>query len=80
MFISCWKYLGSLDLVPSKTLLTAFDGISFRTHGIFLYFDIKLTIKIVSVQIEFVDAPLDYNLLLRRSWAYAMCTTLSYVL
>ena len=30
MFVSCWKDLGSLELVPSNTLLIAFNGRSFR--------------------------------------------------
>ena len=34
--LSCWKALGSLELVPSNTLLTTFDGRSFRPHGILL--------------------------------------------
>ena len=25
------------------------------------------------VEVEVIDAPLDYKLLLRRSWTYAMC-------
>ena len=29
MLMSCWKALGSPELVPSKTLLTAFDERSF---------------------------------------------------
>ena len=28
--------------------------------------------KIVSIQVEVVDAPLDYNLLLGRNWFYSM--------
>ena len=30
MSLSCWKALGSPELVPLNTLLTAFDGRSFR--------------------------------------------------
>ena len=30
MSLSCWKALGSPDLVPMNTLLTAFEGRSFR--------------------------------------------------
>ena len=67
MLISCWKVLGSPELVPSNTLLTTFDGRSFYPHGILPSFEIKLVGKVVSVEIEVVDAPLDYNLLLGRS-------------
>ena len=72
MSLSCWKALGSPELVSSNTLLTAFDGRSFRPHGILPAFEIKLAGKVVSVEVEVIDAPLDYNLLLGRSWTYAM--------
>ena len=49
MSLSCWKALGSLDLVLSNTLLTAFDGRSFHLHGILLSFEIKLAGKAVSI-------------------------------
>ena len=35
-------------------------------------FEIKLVGKAVSVEVEVIDAPLDYNLLLGRNWTYAM--------
>ena len=35
-------------------------------------FEIKLAGKIVSIEVEVIDAPLDYNLLLERSWNYTM--------
>ena len=73
MSLSCWKALGSLELVPSNTLLTALEGRSFCPHGILPTFEIKLVGKEVSVQVEVIDAPLDYNILLGRSWTYAMC-------
>ena len=73
MSLSCWKALGSLELVPSNTLLIAFDGRSFRPHGILPAFKIKLAGKAMSIQVEVIDSPLDYNLLLGRSWTYAMC-------
>ena len=66
-------------LVPSNTLLTDFDGISFCPHGILPAFEIKLASKAVSVEVEVIDAPLDYNLLLRRNWTYAMFVVASAV-
>ena len=75
----CLKYLGSPELVPSNTLLTAFDGRSFRPHGILPDFEIKLVGKEVSVEVEVIDAPLDYNLLLGRGWTYAMSAIASVV-
>jgi hypothetical protein len=59
-------------LSPSPTLLTAFDGHSFRPHGIIPYFPVQLGGKTMCVEVEVVDAPLDYNLLLGRSWTYTM--------
>ena len=41
MSLSCWKVLGSLELVPSNTLLTAFNKRSFHPHGILLAFEIN---------------------------------------
>ena len=34
MSLSCWKGLGSPELSQSTTMPTAFDGRSFRLHGI----------------------------------------------
>ena len=59
-------------MVPSNTLLTAFDKRSFCPHGIVPTFEIKLAGKVVSVEVEVIDAPLEYNFLLGRSWTYAM--------
>ena len=68
MSISCWKYFESPELVMSNTLLIAFDGISFFLHGILSSFDIKLAGKMVSMEIKFINSPLDYNLLFGRIW------------
>ena len=67
-------------MVPSNTLLTTFDGRSFRPHGILSAFEIKFVGKAVSVEVEVIDAPLDYNLLLGRSWTYVMSAIASAVL
>ena len=45
MSLSCRKALGSLEMVPLNTLLTAFDGRSFHPHGILPAFKIKLAGK-----------------------------------
>jgi hypothetical protein len=44
----------------------------FSTHGIIPSFPVQLGGKTVCVEVEVVDAPLDYNLLLGQSWNYAM--------
>ena len=66
-------------MVPPNTLLTAFNRRSFHPHGILPDFEINLLGKVVSIEVEVIDAPLDYNLLLGRSWTYAMSTIASVV-
>jgi hypothetical protein len=72
MSLACWKAIGQPVLSLSPTLLTSFDGRSFRPHGIIPSFPVQLGGKTMCVEVEVVDAPLDYNLLLGRSWTYAM--------
>ena len=67
MSLSCWKGLGSPELSKSVTMLTAFDGRSFRLHGILPSLKVRLGGKTVAIEIEVVDVPLDYNLLLGRN-------------
>ena len=59
-------------LVASQTVLKAFDGHLFTPHGILAAFPIELGGKTVIVEVEVVNAPLNYNLLLRCSWFYPM--------
>ena len=61
MSIYCWKALGSPKLVPSNTLLTTFDERYFHPHGILPAFEIKLEGKLVAVEVEVIDALVDYN-------------------
>jgi len=77
MSIYCWKYIGSPKLDMSKTLLKAFDGHMFQIHGIIIALPIDLGGKIVSMAIEFVNAPLEDNKLLERTWFYEMTTVVS---
>jgi hypothetical protein len=72
MSLSCWRAIGSPKLHQSPTTLKAFDGCGFQPYGLLQYFIVELKGKIVSIDIEVVDAPLDYNLLLGHSWFYAM--------
>jgi hypothetical protein len=74
-----WKALSSPTLSQYPTMLTAFDGHSFRPHGIVLAFPVQLGGKTVEVDLEVVDAPLDYNLLLGHTWTYAMTVVVSFV-
>ena len=70
--LSCWKSISSPEIVKSLMTLKAFDGIGFHPHGLMPTLSVELGGKIVSIQVEVVDAPLDYNLLLGRNWFYAM--------
>ena len=72
MSLSCWKGLGSPELSKSATMLTAFNGRSFRLHRILPSLKVHLGGKTVAIEIEVVDVPLDYNLFLGRNWMYNM--------
>ena len=72
MSMSCWKAIGSPSAVPSPTLLTAFDEHSHKLHGIIPAFPICVGGKFVNIEVEVIDANLDYNILLGRNWAYEM--------
>jgi hypothetical protein len=64
MSLSCWKGLGSPEIVPSQSMLKSFDGHVFKPHGIVPTFLVTLRDKTVTVEVEVVNAPIDYNLLL----------------
>jgi hypothetical protein len=72
MSLVCWKAIDQPIFSPSPTLLTSFDSRSFQPHGIIPSFPVQLGGKTVCVEVEVVDAQLDYNLLLGKSWTYAM--------
>jgi hypothetical protein len=80
MSLVCWKAIGSPTLSKSSNMLTAFDGHSFRPHGIIPTFLVQLGGNMVEVEVEVVDAPLDYNLLLGHYWTYAMVVVVSSIL
>jgi hypothetical protein len=61
------------------TMLTSFDGHSFRPHGILPTFLVQLGGKTVEVDVEVVDAPLNYKLLLGCNWTYSMTVVALYV-
>ena len=72
MSLSCWRAIGSPKINRSPTTLKAFDGRGFQPYALLTAIHIKLGGKSVSIHVEVVDAPLDYNLLLGRNWFYAM--------
>ena len=79
MSLVYWKAIGSLTLSKSSNMLTTFDGHSFHPHDILPTFSVQLGGKTVEVEVEVVDAPLEYNLLLGCSWIYAMIVILSFI-
>jgi hypothetical protein len=77
MSLPFWRSLGSLALIPSPNTLKVFDGHGFQPHGLLKSFTMTLKGKSILVDIEVINAPLDYNLLLARSWFYAMTVVTS---
>ena len=72
MFISCWRALGYPSFITSSTILNGFDGNTFHPHGIISALPIELGGKTIFIEVEVVDAPIDYNLLLGCPWFYEM--------
>ena len=72
MSLSCRQALGSPTLVPSPIVLKAFDGHIFKPHGILTTLLVEISGKTVTIDVEVIDGPLDYNLLLGRTWFYGM--------
>jgi hypothetical protein len=77
MSITCWKAIGSPPLTESHNMLKAFNGSGFKPYGVLPSLPIMLEGKMVQVEVEVFDAPLDYNLLLGRSWIDSMRTVVS---
>ena len=67
-----WQQLESPELAPSTITLRAWDGHASQPIGLFRNCPITLAGKTVCVDVEVIDAPLDYNILLGRSYTYAM--------
>ena len=72
MSASVWKQLGSPEFSPSTIALRAWDGHASQPIGLFHNCPITLAGKIVCIDVEVIDAPLDYNILLGQSYTYAM--------
>jgi hypothetical protein len=79
MSISGWKSLGSPKIYTSFTLLKSFDGHVFQPHGIITTLPIELGCKTISVSMEVINAPLEYNMLLEHTWFYKITAIVSSV-
>jgi hypothetical protein len=79
MSVACWKSIGSPPLNESQNTLKAFNGSGFKPYGVLPSLPITLEGKMNQVEVEFFDAPLDYNLLLGRSWIDSMIAVVSII-
>ena len=61
MSLSCWRDIGSPKINCSPTTLKDFYGHGFQPYGLLPTIHVELGGKSVSIHIEVVDAPLDYN-------------------
>jgi hypothetical protein len=77
MSLACWKTIGSPPLNESQNTLKAFNGSNFNPYGVLPSLPIMLEGKMVQVEVEVFDTPLDYNLLLGRSWIDSMRAVVS---
>jgi hypothetical protein len=77
MSVTCWKAIGSPTLTESHNTLKDFNGTGFKPYGVLPSLSITLEGKSVNVEVEVFDAPLDYNLLLGRSWIDSMRAVVS---
>lgn len=57
--------------------MKSFDKRNYKPCGILNSLQVELGGKTVSTQFEVIDEPLDYNLLLGRTWFYAMAAVVS---
>jgi hypothetical protein len=79
MSLPCWRALSSPNITQSPTTLKEFDGCGFKPYKLLQYFVVTLKGKTVLVNIEVVDVPLNYDLLLVRTWFYVMIAITSSV-
>jgi hypothetical protein len=67
-----WQKLSSPELIPSAITLRAYDGRPSSPEGLFQNVPVELKGKTILIDIEVIDAPLDYNILFGCSYMYAM--------
>jgi hypothetical protein len=77
MSFTCWKAIGSPALNESQNTLRAFNDSGFKPYGVLPSLPVTLEGKTVQVEVEGFDTPLDYNLLLGRSWVDSMHAVVS---
>jgi hypothetical protein len=67
-----WQKIGSPEIVPSTITLQAYEGRPTSSKGLCQNVPIEIGGKTILLDIEVIDAHLDYNILFRRSYMYAM--------
>jgi hypothetical protein len=67
-----WQKLGSLELIPFSITLRDYDRRPYSPEGLFQNVPVELRGKTILIDIEVIDAPLDYNILFGCSYMYAM--------
>jgi hypothetical protein len=67
-----WQKLGSPELLPSAIKLRAYDGRPSSPEGLFQNVPVELGGKTILIDIEVIDAQLDYNIFLGCTYMYAM--------
>jgi hypothetical protein len=79
MFKFVWQKLGSPELIPSTITLRDYDGRPSSLEGLFQNVPVELGGKTILIDIEVIDAPLDYNILFGCSYMYAMKAVASFI-
>ena len=77
MSLNYCKSLGLPHLSKSSTTLKAFEECTYKPCGIINNLHDELGGKTVNADIEVVDGPLEYHILLGRPWVYAMTAIVS---
>jgi hypothetical protein len=75
-----WNKIGSPKLIPLAITLRVNDGRPYSLEGLFQTVPIELGGKTILIDIEVIDAPLDYNILFGCSYMYAMKVVASFLL
>jgi len=77
MSTKIWKELGSPSLVPSTIKLGACDGQPSQSQGLYQNLPISLARKQILIDVDVVDTPLGYNILLGRGFMYSLKVVMS---
>jgi len=69
---TCWKEISSPTLNQSPNTSEAFDGCDLKPFSVLPNLSITLDSKTIHIEVDIIDANLNYNLLLRWSWTHSM--------